>query len=332
MKKKKVLILALSILSALLAAALSSCFGNEIYGEGDGELNVLCTSFAPFDFTREVGGDRVTVSILQDSGADLHNYTPTAATLEAISRADVFIYIGGTSDQSWLPEALRAAGNDDLITLCLMDTIEPQYAHLEGDFSDHSHGDDHGGVHTHGGHEHGADEHIWTSVKNAKLMVNAIKDTLCLADPEGSDTYEANAISYNSQLDEIDAELEEISKDVPMMIFADRFPFIYLLHDYHIPYKAAFSGCSSETNAGFETQISLMNAVKDNALPCVFIIEGGDKYQADAISAETGCKIYSLNSMQSVKRSDIENGIKYIDVMKNNANILKEAYRGADQH
>ena len=130
MKRKIALILSLVLLLGALCLNLPSCSQATVYSEGDGELNVLCTTFAPFDFTREVGGDRVTVSILQDSGADLHNYTPTAATLEAISQADVFIYVGGTSDEAWVYGAIEASGNTSLRTVCLIDCIDGIHAEL----------------------------------------------------------------------------------------------------------------------------------------------------------------------------------------------------------
>ena len=312
---------------------MQSCTASEIYSEGDGELNILCTSFAPFDLARNVGGDRVTVSLLQDSGADLHNYTPTVATLDAISKADIFIYIGGTSD-SWVHDTIEAAGNDDLITLCLMDHITPIYAELESDWSSHSHDDakhshDHG---EHEGHDHGADEHIWTSVKNAILTVEAIKDTLCKYDPDGIAAYDSNAAAYSSKLETLDGELQTLSQGIgdKPLLFADRFPFVYLMHDYHIPYMAAFSGCSSEVNSGFEIQIELMRTVKEHGLDCVITIEGGDKAIAEAISRETGCRILTLDSLQSVSRGDIEKGKAYLDTMKNNIEILKEAYHVTD--
>ena len=332
MKRKIALILSLVLLLGALCLNLPSCSQSTVYSEGEGELNVLCTTFAPFDFTREVGGDRVTVSILQDSGADLHNYTPTAATLEAISQADIFIYVGGTSDENWVHDALAAAGNSSLVTLCLMDYVEPQYAHLENDWSEHAEGDhdDHHGHDEHHGHDHGADEHVWTSVKNAAIMVDAIKDTLSSVDPEGATAYSINAEVYKHKLSGLDSELSEISEGISMMLFADRFPFVYLLHDYHIPYKAAFSGCSTETNSGFEIQVDLIKAVREQSLPCIFVIEGGDKQLAEAVAAETGCKIYSLNSMQSVNRSDIQDGASYLTIMQQNINTLRGAYYGTN--
>ena len=326
MMRKIALNLSLILLLGALCLSLPSCSQSTVYSEGEGDLNVLCTTFAPFDFAREVGGNRVTVSILQDSGADLHNYTPTAATLEAVSQADVFIYVGGTSDEGWVHDALAAAGNDSLVTLCLMDYVSPQYAHLENDWSEHEEiENDHNHDHEHDGHDHGADEHIWTSVKNAALMVDAIRDTLCSVDPDGTTTYSVNAEVYKHKLNGLDSQLTSIAKDIPMMLFADRFPFVYLLHDYHIPYKAAFSGCSTETNSGFEIQVDLIKTVREQSLPCIFVIEGGDKHLSEAISHETGCRVYSLNSMQSVNRSDIESGASYITIMQQNINTLKEA-------
>ena len=346
MRKITIITLILAIILSLLCFSLSSCAGESIYCEGEGELKVLCTVFSPFDFARTIGGERVTVSILQDSGADLHNYTPTAATLKAISEADVFIYVGGSSDHLWLPDAIRAAGNDDLITLCLLDSVEPLFAELENDWSDGSHdhengeghGDEDGGDHqtnndhshshsqSHDGHDHGADEHIWTSVKNAKLMAYAIEDTLSSADPEGAEYYSKNAEKYVSELDILDKELEAVMGGISTMLFADRFPFVYLLHDYHVPYKAAFSGCSTEINAGFEAQIKLIEAVKNNDLTHIFVIEGGSKDLAEAVATETGCEILALDSMQSVKRSDIVSGASYIKIMKKNLDTMKEAF------
>lgn len=306
----------------------TSCKNNELYSEGEGELNVVCTIFAPFEFAREVGGDRITATILQDNGADLHNYTPTTATLEALAGADVFIYVGGESDEKWVSDAISASGNSSLIAICLMDHVEIIHAELENDWQEHDH-EDHGDhdAHEHEGHIHTGDEHIWTSLKNVKNIISAIEKAFCEKDNSGSDIYKSNAENYIKMLDELDQKYAEAvaGAKASSVVFADRFPFVYLMHDYLIPYKAAFSGCSTEVNASFETQASLIKAVKDNGLSCVLTIEGNDKALAEAISSETGCKILSLNSMQSVTRSDIEAGADYIEIMTRNLEVLKEA-------
>ncbi len=309
-----------------VALPLSSCGNDTLYSVGEGELEVVCTTFPPFDLAREVGGDRIRITILQDSGADLHNYTPTSATLEALGRADVFIFVGGESD-GWVYDAIEASQNDDLLSLSLIGQITPIHAELECDWKEHEHKEQHEHDHNHGhDHDHG-DEHIWTSLVNAGLIVNAIRDAFCNIDPEGADIYRKNAENYAKKLDLLEKEYRELfeSRQFGKMVFADRFPFVYLLHDYHIPYVAAFSGCSTETNSSFSMQIGLIEAIRESNASCVFVIEGGDKTLAEAVSRETGCKILSLNSMQSVKRGDIEKGVKYIDFMKQNLCVLKEA-------
>ena len=330
-RMKKTFCLLLAVTSCLLCLAFVSCGERTLYSEGNGELKVLCTTFAPFDFARAVGGERVTVTLLQDTGSDMHSYTPTAATLDALSSADAFIYIGGVSDDAWVDNAIFAAGNDQLASLRLIDEVEEVVAELEDDWSEHEHHevDDHDHSHEgHDDHEHGADEHIWVSPRNAILCVEAICELFCKLDPAGAEIYKANAEAYVEQLLELDAEYEAVAESLGQrtIVFADRFPFVYLMHDYKIPYVAAFSGCSTEVNAGFETQIKLIEAVRDNSISTIFVIDGGSKDLADAISSETGCAIAALDSMQSIDRSHIISGANYIDIMQKNINILKEAY------
>ena len=330
MKKKLACLLAFTLILSTISLFAVSCKENELYSEGDGELQVLCTIFAPFEFAREVGGDRITATLLQDNGADLHNYTPTSATLEALAKADVFIYIGGESDEKWVSDAIAASGNTDLITVCLMDSIDIIHAELENNWQDHDHAEhshEHEDEHGHDGHTHAGDEHIWSSPKNVIKMVETIRNAFTQKDPKGATEYESNAKTYVARLNDLDEKYASAADNmtVNLLVFADRFPFVYLMHDYLIPYKAAFSGCSTEVNASFETQVSLINAVKDNNLKYVITIEGSNKSLAEAIANETGCQILEINSMQSVTRADIKAGADYIEIMTQNLNILKEA-------
>lgn len=319
------------LLISLCAVGFSACSPLSLHSEGDGALKVVVTIFPPFDLAREVGGERVTLTLLQDNGADLHNYTPTSATLNALSSADVFIYIGGTSDEAWVDQAIEASGNDKLTKLCLMDCVEPIHAELEADWSgeEHEHGHEHGHEeHAHDGHDHSADEHVWVSVRNAMRIVEAISDVFGLVDTDGAGYYAARAKAYVERLSLLDTELEDIfeNTNIPLAVIADRFPFVYLFHDYHVPYLAAFSGCSTETNASFDTQIRLIDAVLDNSLPCVFTTESGDGILAKTVSVETGCRVIALDSMQSVTRGDIESGATYISIMEKNISVLKEVF------
>jgi zinc transport system substrate-binding protein len=327
MKKTLSFILAVILLISVTSVTFSSCSGEGLYRDGKGELQVLCSIFPLFDVAREIGGERVTVSLLQDSGADLHNYTPTSATLDALANADVFICIGGVSDEKWLHDAIDASGNPSLKVIYALDLIEGIHAELENDWSEHDHGHetDHSGEHDHDGHDHTADEHVWTSLKNVKLISREICRTFSVSDPSGADYYADQAEKFISALDDLDTRYEELTASgVKPLVFADRFPFVYLFHDYHIPYVAAFSGCSAEVNASFETQIRLIRSVTDGDLAYVLTCEGGAKALADSVSNETGCAVLVLDSMQSVNRADIEAGETYLKIMEKNLEVLRE--------
>ena len=218
-----------------------------------------------------------------------------------------------------------------------MDYINPLYAEMENDWSDDFHAEEeeeheheHEHDHAHDGHSHDADEHIWTSVKNVKLMVNAILEAFIEKDAANAASYSANAQKYSAELDLLDREFSEIFENYSQkpLLFADRFPFVYLMHDYHVPYSAAFSGCSTEVNAGFETQIDLIKTVQELNLNFIVTIDGGDKSLAEAISNETKCNIITLDSMQSVGKRDIENGASYIEIMKHNISALQKIING----
>ncbi len=308
------------LVTAMAFTFFTACSGkSSLYTEGEGELNVVCTIFPPFDFAKNVGGDKVTLTLLQSNGADLHNFSPTVKTLEALSYADVFICVGGVSD-AWVDQALSASGNTDAVIIKLTDEVELMTAELSSDWDGHDHSEHE--------HEHAGDEHVWTSLRNVSTIVSKIETVFSQKDPENASVYAANAADYKSKLSELDARYEQAVSNAThdTVVFADRFPFIYLTHDYKINYYAAFGGCSTEVNATIEMRRTLTDAVRSLGLPAVITIDGSsDTSLADAICADTGCAKLKMNSMQSVTRRDIENGISYIQIMEDNLSVLISA-------
>ena len=331
---KRTITLIICTAMLLLILPFSSCSAPSVYSEGEGDLRIVTSSFVPFDLTREVAKDKATVSVLQTNGADLHSYVPDASALKALTEADVFVYIGGVSDELWAQELIEAAQNPSLTVIKLIDLAECHIAELEGHThsllcksnhtqklsGSHSHGDGHD-------HEHDHDEHVWTSIRTVIKAVEKITEICASIDPVNADFYKSSSESYVSELIKLDAQYADAiaGSEKKTLVFADRFPFIYLVADYGLCYYAAFSGCSSEVNASFETHVSLTNAVKKNGLDAVIITEASDGELAAAISRETGCKVLTLDSLQSVGRKGIADGASYIETMRKNLIELKKA-------
>ena len=309
-------IISIFICAVLCMAVLCSC-GNGNGTSHDG-LKIVCTAFPQYDYVTNILGTSDGVTLLLDNGADLHSYEPTATDIIEIASADLFIYIGGISD-SWVDGTLKSANSESLKAVALMDMVETyDVDYIAGMEKEHNH--------SHEG-EHEKDEHIWLSLRNSAEITRNLCDIICEIDSANADKYKANAENYINSLNTLDTEYKSVieSSKRNVLLFADRFPFRYLTEDYSLEYHAAFSGCSSESEASFQTMAFLIDKTKELALPVVIITEGSDGSIAEMICGETGAKTLILDSCQSVSSADIEKGTTYLGIMKNNLEILREA-------
>ncbi len=303
---------------ALCLFPFAGCGG----GGGEKTFEIVCTIFPQYDWIKNVteGNHQIGLTLLQDSGTDLHNYQPTAADKVKILKCDLLVYVGGESDE-WVEEMLSdPAKNPDMKILKLLDLIDAlDEEQVPG-----------GEAQEEGGEEKEKDEHVWLSLKNARKLVEAIAKELQEADPENGALYESNEKKYLAQIDGLEQEFAEATKNPArkILLFGDRFPFRYLVEDYDLSYFAAFSGCSAESEASFEVIRSLARAVDENSLPYILVLENSDKKIAEQIRSSTSGKdqtILSMNSIQSVTRAQIQSGANYLSLMRENLQTLKTA-------
>jgi zinc transport system substrate-binding protein len=185
--------------------------------------------------------------------------------------------------------------------------------------------------HIHDGeHDDEYDEHIWLSLRNAVVLNEYICEVLSSANPEVASLYKANCDEYVSELRALDDEYSSVVKQSSndTLLFADRFPFRYMVEDYGLKYYAAFEGCSAETEASFNTVAYLSDKLSELGLYAVCVIDGSDKRLAQVIienSDNDNRQILVFNSLQSVSKNDIENGVTYISAMRDNLEVLKTA-------
>ena len=342
MKKITALLLALF----MLVGALAGCGKQNDTNQTD-KLSIVTTIFPEYDWVREILGekaDNAEITMLLDNGVDLHSYQPTADDIVKISDCDLFIYVGGESDE-WVEDALRNAANRNMKVINLLEVLGDsvkteeivegmqEEEHEHEDVEEHEHED----AHAHEDaeeheHEEETDEHVWLSLKNAKMLVRVISKALQELDPDNKDIYAANADAYVKKLSALDAEYQAAvdAASNKTILFGDRFPFRYLVDDYGLRYYAAFVGCSAETEAGFETISFLAKRVDELKLPCVLTIEGAQHKIAETIVRNTTAKnqrVLTMDSMQSTTSKDVKNGTTYLSVMEKNLSVLKEALR-----
>lgn len=281
------------------------------------KTKIVVTSFAAYDWLVEILGNRAenfNICYLLDSGADMHSYQPSVDDMADIKDCDFLILVGGESEE-WIIDSIENSENHNIIlnfSELLCDNMKFE-EHIEG-MQDHEE------------EESEYDEHVWLSLKNAKRICEAICQFICEIDGENSGYYELNLSNYVDSLESLDMKYRDAisSSQIDTLIFADRFPFRYLTEDYGLKYYAAFAGCSAESEASFDTLIFLCDKADEVGAGAVIELEKSNDRIARTIAGniKNEVEIVTMDSMQSVSCSDIKNGAKYINIMKENLNAV----------
>ncbi len=337
MKKSPKLFLIPFVLVFLICTGLFFLLKNQ---STESKASIISTGFIGYDLARAVTGDASQVRMLLKPGSEAHGFEPTPQDIIDIKSADLFIYVGGESEE-WVTELL--ADNDipsDKI-LRLMDVVELKEEELAEGMTASEHHHDHGETeedHDHEDteedehHEHKEveyDEHIWTSVPNAIKLTEAIRDKLIRSadSTELSNRYTQNSATYTAKLQSLDQQIREIvaSAKRKELVFGDRFPFRYFVDEYGLTYAAAFPGCSEQTEASSSTISYLVDKIKTDQIPVVLKIELTSDKLAQTIASETGAKVRELNAAHNVSQTDFDAGVTYADLVERNLTVLREA-------
>ena len=324
--------------AAILLALTTSLFAAKAKktDKANGKLKVVTTIFPEYDWTREIIGNTnsADLTLLIGNGVDLHSYQPSIQDIAKISTADIFIFVGGESD-GWVKDALKNATNKNMKVINLMEALGDKVKAEE--FKEGMQAEDEEEEHEHHHHDDDEeeveyDEHVWLSIRNAKILCEEITSVLCEKDAANAVNYKANLAAYSVKLNDLDtkyaATVKNGSKNT--ILFGDRFPFRYLVDDYGLDYFAAFVGCSAETEASFETVIFLSKKVDELGLNTVLKIESGDGKIARTIVQNTknkNAKVLTMDSIQSTTLKQAKAGTTYLSIMEGNLKVLEEALK-----
>ncbi len=300
----------LVLLLALLVGLLVGCVDSN---EDNGKIKIVCSVFPEYDWVRNIVGDseNVEVSLLVSGGQELHSYEATPADIVKLKQSDIVISVGGVSD-AWVSKAL----SDEDVNHIKLTQIEGVVLR---EVTDHS------GDHT--GHDHGhkeVDEHIWLSLKNAEIIVKKLCKEISALDEINAEKYNNNTKNYIEHLKVLDKRMSDIATDEHTLLFADRFPFVYFLEDYSIPFYAAFEGCSSDIGWTPKTTLELADRLDASSKKYLFVTETSDGELARTVisTSKNGGETVSLNSMQSVAKADVPTA-SYLEIMSQNVSVIE---------
>lgn len=297
--------------------------------ENGEKLKVVTTLFPYYDFTRQIAGDHVELSMVIPAGMDSHSFEPTPADIRMIQNADILVCNGGAMEH-WVEQVLSSLGEEKPAVLTMMDYVDVVEEELVEGMEDSGDGHDHGhSLHNHEDEsqfEIEYDEHIWTSPVNAMKIVGEIAGELEQLDPENAEIYEENAAAYLENLKSLDEEFRRIVKEGKrdVLIMGDKFPLRYFADEYGLRYRAAFSGCSSDTEPSAKTIAYLIDKVREEEIPAVYYLELSSRRVSEIIGEETGAEPLLFHSCHNVTRREFDGGVTYMELMEKNAENLRK--------
>ena len=321
MKKKIFMIILASVLGL---TACSSEKAEDQTQDDDGKFKIVSTVFPGYDFAKNIAGGNAQISLLLPPGSESHSYEPSPQDIIKIQNADLFIYVGGESED-WVSRILESM-DTKVKTLSMMEVVEVyEEETVEGMQHDHDEPD-----HDESDHDEVAyDEHVWTSPVNAIKISRAISDMLVGTDSENAQLYSENAEVYIQKLDKLDKDFKEFfdTVDNKLLIFGDRFPLRYFVEEYDLDYYAAFPGCSSEAEPSAATIAFLIDKVKEENIGTIFNIEFSNHRISDSIAEATGSKTALFHTCHNVSKEEMDAGEDYISLMTQNLESLKGAMK-----
>ena len=278
------------------------------------ELNIVCSLFPQYDFTRIIAGEHATVSQLLPWGMDSHEFEISPRAALKLADADMFIYTDSELE-GWVSDISDVLTNT-LVVRCA-DGIDLEYLNEIWETAEHESHTEH-----EEGHKHAYDAHIWLDPTLAMQMCNNIAAALKQLDPENADDYEKNLEEYLSELQTLDDDFTAVLKDGGTLYFGGKFAYSHFIRHYGIDYYSAYGSCSDEGEPGARTIIEMITRMNADGAKVIFTDEMSSGEVARSIAQETESEVMLFHTCHNLSAEDAAAGKTYLDIMRENLNNI----------
>lgn len=286
----------------------------------DKKLKIVTTLFPTYDFSRELGKEKVDVLLLLPPGVEAHSYEPTPKDIASINNADIFIFTGENMEP-WVVKLLNSLTNKNLIVVDVSKGInlrkfEEDDNHKDKNHEDHSHEED---------HIHGEDPHIWTDPVLAKIIVKNIFDALSEIDSKNSNFYKENLENYDKKLDDLNKKFEDLVKKSTKneIVTGGHFVFSYLFDRLGLKYHNAYEGFSPNAEPTPKQMKLLKETIKETQSEYIYYEELLEPKLAKLLSEEFRLKLLLLHGAHNISKEELQKNVSYYDIMSQNIENLK---------
>ena len=272
--------------------ALSGCSGDRVE---QGTVQVVTTLFPLYDFSRQIGGDRVSVNLLLPPGVEAHVYEPTPRDIVRIVQADVFVYTGEAMEP-WAEDLLAGVSRDSLVVADSSQGILLT-----------------------------EDPHFWLDPVQAKVMVDNIARALIQADPKNRDYYEELTNIYKEKLTALDRNIADAMARVQhrTILHSGHFAFGYFAKRYNLNHLSPYAGFEPNSQPTPKNIVELIKKMAALGVKVIYYEELLEPEVARVIVQETGAEMLLLHGVHNVSKQELARGVSYISIMEENLENLK---------
>jgi len=316
--KNKILSVFLTVLIVLLP--LCGCTATI---EKTDRLTVVCSIFVPYDFARQVAGDRAAVKMLLPPGMESHSYEPTPSDIITIENADVFLYVSEHTE-TWVGQIIDSLASDEVKTVDIAEALGIEVHEHHHEYGEEEH-EEHEEEHEH--EEGDVDGHIWTNLETAADMVGLVAKTLSETDPDNAEYYTSNANEYINKILSLRDDFSTLIElsERKEIVSGSRFAMKNFTEEFGLEFTAAFDSCVDNTEPSAGVMAKIIDTINEDEIPVIFYEELTEPKIARAVSLETGAKMLLLHSCHNISASELKSGASYLSLMTQNYNNLKEA-------
>lgn len=307
---KKIVSVFISFIVIMLGIILLAVNNTKEESNDSSKIEVVATLFPQYDFVKQVGKDKVEVSLLLPPGTETHTYDPSPKDILNINKSKLFVYTGEYMEP-WA-ESIASSIDKSVKVLDVSSGIE----YIKE--AEHNHEEE---------HEHEYDPHIWLDISNAKIMVDNILKSLIEIDSENAEYYTQNATEYKEKLDELDMKFENVisSGKRNIICFGDKFAYMYFIQRYNLEYITAYDSCSSSSEPSVARVLEIEERIQKENIPVIFYESLSEGTVAKSIAKDMNIQALEFSSVHTVSLEDVQNGATYISVMEKNLDSLSKA-------
>jgi len=290
------------------------------------KLKVVTTVYPVYEFTRQVGGDKVDVVMLIPPGAEPHDWEPTAKEIAQIKSAKLFLYHGAglepvgkllTKEILGDTPATEISKGIELLTEAAGPADEEDEDHHE-----HARNQEKSQPDSH--HQH-IDAHVWLDPVYAQQEVNNIAEALAKLDPQNREYYVKNAERFSKELAQLDQDYKAaLATAARRDIITSHAAFGYLAKRYNLK-QVAIMGLSPDSEPTPDRMARVVDFCREHNVNYIFFETLVSPKLSETIAKETGAGLLVLNPIENLTAEEIQQGKTYLSIMRENLANLQKA-------